>query len=213
MKLRSRQLMAPLGFFYIENGIKLGGRGSTFESTVEAIEKHRRGNGYPPGDPASDLEQFTCQRWPQGCIDTVAKAPSVASIKFHEAAGDFIGIYGAWAKIGFTTVDQVEANRRANICWKCPANKKVEEKEKRGCCGGKWISKLLPIATSMAQVLTWPQLKNKSTPADKELYTCGVCHCVNRASVWLPLDTFTYDAATLQKFKEANPKCWKLALF
>lgn len=208
-RLRSKLLIPPNRWFYIQDGTKLDG--GTYEGTVDLIRKYREANNLPAGDPEADLNDFTCERWPNGCMKSLSE-PTPSQTAFHEQVGDFLGNYGRWAKTGYETVDQIEANHRANICWKCPANKQVKVEERIGCCGGrKVLQKLASVSKSMASALTWPALRNKSTPADKELYTCEVCGCPSKVSVWLPARVYRYDAAMMHKFREANGRCWKLS--
>lgn len=210
-RLRSRMLLPPHGFFWLEGDIKLNG--GSFVDTVKLMARHRKSNKLPPGDPEFELENFTCQRWPNGCdFASTERRQEQAHQNLANQASDFLGIYGRWAAIGFETVDQVEANQRGDLCWKCPANQKVTSEEKEsGCCGkNKIITKIEAVSRRMANALTWPVIRNKVTPADNELYTCNVCGCPNKVSVWVPQEVFEYDQETTWKFLEANKKCWKV---
>jgi hypothetical protein len=113
--------------------------------------------------------------------------------------------------MGFEIESQVEANRRGDICLNCPANQKVtEQEEKKGCCGrGKLVSVMKDVAASVAKALTWPAIRNSTTPADGGLFTCNVCGCANRPSIWIPLKAFNYSDEEKAEFKAANSACWK----
>lgn len=206
-KLRSRMLTPPFGWFIIQDGVTLNG--GSFDDTVTLITRHRKANNLPMGDPLRELEEYTCQRWPYGCDRPTAEVVHQRSLL--EKGSDFLGIYSRWAATNFQTVDQVEANRRANICWKCPSNQKVKgEVQASGCCGkNKILSTLNSVSARMAQALTWPVMRNKQTPADKELYTCLVCGCPNKVSVWVPPEIYQYDPSMIARFKLANNRCWK----
>lgn len=205
-KLRSRMLVPSNGWFFIQNDIKLAG--GTFDGTVELIKKHRLSNGIPAGNPEEELEAFTCSRCPTLCD---YKTGENRTRGLFEKSYDFLGIYSRWAAKGFETVDQITANARSEICHNCPANKQIKSDIRVGCCGGrKLLTEVMDVPKRVAQALTWPVIKNKSTPADKELYTCHVCGCPNRVSVWVPKDVFQYDDKMTAKFKSANPRCWKV---
>jgi hypothetical protein len=73
-----------------------------------------------------------------------------------------------------TLVAREEAERRAAICIACPKNQSV-----RGCWG---------CAGLLKEVVKFLQGK-KGTTVDSALESCGVCGCVLRAKVWMPLDT------------------------
>jgi hypothetical protein len=122
-------------------------------------------------------------------------------------------MYGKWVASGGKTVDQVEANRRATICESCPANQRVKENEKGpGCCGGKWVSVVKDVPRAVAAALTWPMVKNKTTPSDAKLYTCTPCGCPLRTKVWVPLEVLSYSPSILQSMeKTSGGKCWNLA--
>lgn len=71
-------------------------------------------------------------------------------------------------------VPREEAERRAKICVSCPKNQSV-----RGCWG---------CAGLLKQVVGFLQ-GQKGTTMDPALESCGVCGCVLRAKVWMPLNT------------------------
>lgn len=208
-KLRSRMLTPPFGWIFLEHGITLNGQ--SFDGTVDLIRRHRKSNNLLPGNPEQELTDFTCARWPGGCDKAASDAP-YHQPSITEKASDFLGIYSRWSFTGFQTVHQDEANRRGDICLNCPANQKVAtDVSKPGCCGrGKVMKVLDSVTKKMSAALTWPALKNKVTPADNGLHTCGVCLCPNKASIWVPLQIFQYDIGMREKFRASNPKCWKL---
>ena len=91
-------------------------------------------------------------------------------------------------------VDQSTAETRARICASCPANVMI-----RGCsaCMGmaNWIVKIRG---------------NAKTESDGVLAQCGVCHCSNKAQVWVKAETLAKGVTPemLEKFKSL-PWCWK----
>lgn len=69
-------------------------------------------------------------------------------------------------------VDQDEAERRAEICSRCPFN----DKEKFSWCFG--------CATKTAAAKLAKLSLGLSTSRDAQLKTCGVCHCKLQLKVW-----------------------------
>lgn len=195
-KLRSRMLLPPRGFYFVQGVTVLNG--GSFDDTVDLIRRHRAANKLEPGDPVQELEDFTCDRAPNYCYEKTLNftTPSLLRMAFSATKA-----YAAWTKLGFAVVDQVEANRRADICLNCPQNSK--EQPKKGCCGKNKFNQ------AVSEALSWPVIRNKVTPADNGLGTCKLCGCPNRVTVWGPMEIFSYSEAEINAFKAANPKCWK----
>ena len=87
----------------------------------------------------------------------------------------------------FELVPQEEAERRAEICAKCPMQIPTS-----GCWGCKGIAGLLPQIAGA-----------KTTSFDLQLSACGVCGCYNAVSVHLPLSV-QQDASL-----DFPSYCWK----
>lgn len=103
-------------------------------------------------------------------------------------------VLAQWVGSGGTTVDQLEAQRRADICIGCPQNQEG-----------------LKIAESAALAIRQQmELKNNlqlRTMREKSLYTCAACLCPLRLKIWLPLERILPDDELKPKL---DPKCWLL---
>jgi hypothetical protein len=97
-----------------------------------------------------------------------------------------------WLGSGAVTVDPATAQRRADICLKCPLN--VQESA---------ITEVMASAIRM-QV----ELKNNlqlRVKGEKSLKSCSACGCVTRLKIWIPLKDIMPDPIELEKFDE---RCW-----
>lgn len=91
-------------------------------------------------------------------------------------------------------VDQAEAERRAAICSSCPANVPIE-----GCsaCVG-----MLNVIAQVRGAVT--------TEAEPLLKACSICHCSNKAQVWVKADILRKGITPEQEGQFATiPWCWK----
>lgn len=94
-------------------------------------------------------------------------------------------------KGGAKTVPQDEANRRAQICLKCPY------KINSGICS--WCNNLVPFFENAI-------FGKKTTPYDDELGNCGVCKCYNKIAVHYPLEVQSVEGISMDDFPD---HCWK----
>lgn len=188
MRLLSRNLVPPNGWMYPQGNVLLNM--NAFSETVELITQHRRANGIPIGDPAKDLEDFTCRRWPEGCG---GNQPAL-----QEMALNFFRVMAAHVQKGGRMVTEAEANRRAAICKACPLNVPVQEA--RAGCG--WCGKM---AESAIVALRRKFIGNRKLQTG-ELQTCGACGCDNTFQVFIPLEAL--NSAQLNK-EALHEKCWK----
>lgn len=103
--------------------------------------------------------------------DRESQQESVKYINRTDVQRFFNAVKGFIAS-GGELVEQDEADRRAQICLKCPSNVPI-----RGCMG---CSGLIPKLLKLT--------KGASTEYDKELKGCGVCGCQLKAKVHLPTE-------------------------
>lgn len=101
-------------------------------------------------------------------------------------------ILSEWLGSGAVTVDPATAQRRADVCLKCPLN--VDES---------FTSELI-AATVRKQVEMKNHLKLRVN-GEKSLHICKACGCVNRLKIHVPLERILPDADELPKF---DPSCW-----
>jgi hypothetical protein len=122
-------------------------------------------------------------------VDPLALARAVS---LQTKALRFLRTAISWAASSAKFVPQAEAERRAAICVGCPMNQDIS------CGGGCGFTKLLNAAL---------KLFNKETSRSAELRSCGICGCLNSASVWIPLEVMDYPELA-GDWEKANPLCW-----
>lgn len=112
-------------------------------------------------------------------------------------AGDalhFLKVVWKWlASSGAELVPQSEADRRAEICASCPLNIPIT-----GCSVCKGIAgKIFGIT------------KGRKTRWDSQLQGCGVCGCINKLQVFIPLKALEKGVTPEMRFPNF---CWKYSL-
>lgn len=97
-----------------------------------------------------------------------------------------------WLGSGASTVHCALAQRRADICIKCPMNQHESS-----------------ITESMATAIKRQvEIKNKlnlRVTGEKSLHSCTACGCVTRLKIWVPLQNIIPDPEELEKF---HTDCW-----
>lgn len=106
-------------------------------------------------------------------------------------------LWNTWLSAGKNLVDQVEANRRAEICAQCHNNVQMDIGLKVGCCGRGLSGVLNPITDKIIQ--------NRTTPSDNQLKSCQLCGCYLRLKVWAPLEALQ---ATKEDSNAWPDFCW-----
>lgn len=139
---------------------------------IENITEHRKANNLPPITAAEAEDQACKQLPPEWCQGDDPNRPYVdPRISLNDVA-DAMKVFASFVVSGFKFVSQAEATRRARICVGCPNNLNVQ-----GCGACRQLASF--VTGSLAQ---------RSTPHDDALKTCGVCRCVNKAQVHVPLE-------------------------
>lgn len=89
-----------------------------------------------------------------------------------------VGVLIHWLGSGAKTVPQELADKRAEVCTRCPRN-----------MPGNWESHFTGEAAEIIrQELSIHKDMALATPYDKQLGTCDVCLCRMVLKVWVPLD-------------------------
>lgn len=115
-----------------------------------------------------------------------ASAAAAPPIRLRKVASDLVkAVEGGavlidWIKTGSEAVPQEQANKRAEVCVKCPLNEK-----------GDWTRFFkLPVANSIRRELNRRKDMSLSTPSDDALNICGACLCVLKLKVHVPFEKF-----------------------
>lgn len=99
-----------------------------------------------------------------------------------------------WLGEGAKTVDKELAQKRADVCLKCPLNKRD------------WA-----ITESIANaVKEQVEIKNKldlHVIGERELHTCAGCGCCNSLKIWIPIRNILPEPEERANFHE---NCWLL---
>lgn len=106
-----------------------------------------------------------------------------------------IRVISEWLGSGAQICDSAEAQRRADVCLKCPKN-----------VAGLEITKA--VALAIKEHLGVKNKLNLRVNGEKSLHTCDVCLCVLRLQIWHPIDKVRseLDEAELRKLPA---HCWK----
>lgn len=142
----------------------------------------------PPPDLPQQIENALCGRL-AGNKECVPCTQIKQSLGFGAIVRWVRAMYEFAIKNKFELVSEEEANRRAEICAKCPLQISTS-----GCWGCKGIAGMLPSIAGA-----------RKTIYDAQLRACGVCGCYNAVSVHLPVE--------VQQDAHLNfpDYCWKKA--
>lgn len=220
MRLKDRSRFCPGGFRYYVPETKWSiSPWISFDAAVAQIIKHRQGNPFlvqsknwslDPFVVADELDAFNaavCQqmRWndyiTEGGPDTPipkAMSASPSSRAGRLAAG--VQTIADWEIGGGMVVERDLANARAKTCSTCPLNEQGD---------------LLQWFTQQAARLIQLQLETRNnmklyTHYDPILGCCSACGCVNKLSVWCPLD-IKLKHMKPDAMAALHPACWVLS--
>lgn len=176
------------------NGVLI--TGTTWDQIMSNVRAYRRANGIPIGLGFEDeIEQELCRNHPEECTNYDENYPRKRSLTLSDIiAGSKVMM--AFYASGKELVPREEAERRAQICLKCPFNQHFA----KTCYG---------ICPELKNVVS-AVINHVGTQYDADLHSCTVCGCFIQASVWLPLSTQCHGVDQTQKNQFSNvPNCWK----
>jgi hypothetical protein len=202
-KLKGRNAV-PYGNYFVLDLPDKGmiGKGTNFDQLLTSIKAYRKANAVPIGlDFENEVERETCFRYPDECQDSDSRIPKTQQ---KLSAGDVIRGTRMMIKFklaGSPLVDQETANARAATCSACPLQRSIA----LPCDSGGICQELLDFVKSI--------IGGRSTPYDKNLKSCGICHCSNAAAAWVPLEiqqsVLTKEQVESFKFAVTEVSCWK----
>lgn len=143
-------------------------------------------NKIPPPDLPRQIEHALCSRM-AGNPNCIPCSSVKQTLGFGAIVRWVRAMYEFARHNKFELVAQEEAERRAEICAKCPVQIPTS-----GCWGCKGIAGLIPAIAGA-----------KTTSFDPQLKACGVCGCYNAVSVHLPL------SAQIDASLDFPSHCWK----
>lgn len=170
--LSRRDVCPPDGFAYTH--AETGHKSTAMDhySWMERVREHRKANGLAPITQTQAEDQLCRLLPPEWCKGDDPNRPFIEPRMSLNDVWDAMKVFAKFALGGFRFVDQAEATRRARICVGCYANMNVSG------CGA---------CHQLAGVISG-ELAQRSTPHDAALRVCGVCRCMNRAQVHIPMD-------------------------
>jgi len=198
-------VLPPDGFYFVDaDNVKH--TGSTWSELYKRVKEYRLQNGKPPGDPMTEVNDFTCKRYPQGCkelrkvyptrvggttrIAAPSPTPRVVAMANKVVQWFYKVIRGSAGQTNFLASPQ-EAQRRAEICRRCP--RQTPWTLDCGTCAGSAFR----LATAIRQ--------NRDVKNGDGLMACRVLGEDTRTSIHLerlkPVDS-----------DDLPPECWRKAI-
>lgn len=181
----TKNYVPPLGWFVIWEGQEV--HGGDWGDLVDNCQKLTVSLGkIPSPNLPNQVETALCDRIPaqcKPCNKMVQTLGFMAIVRWVKA------MYAFATQGKLTTVPQEEAERRADICMRCPMQMSTS-----GCWGCKGIAGMLPAIAGA-----------RKTSVDAQLKACGVCGCYNAVAVHLPVDVQGGDDLDFPEW------CWKRA--
>lgn len=170
--------------------------GGTRGDLLKNVMAYRVANGLPFAGLSQEVEDWICRNTQALCAPPRPRQPSQPRDLGLADVWRFLRAMVAWVNIG-QMVDQVEADRRAEICAGCSRN----VSEPPGCVGCSGIYGMISKIVG-----------ERRTRVHGSLGYCHVCGCSNVVQVWVPLDVL-HKAGKLEYPAETNgtgsPACWK----
>jgi hypothetical protein len=169
-RLLNPNIVPPDGFKYRHPETGYWSVAETHDDWLRRAYDHLKGNGLPvPPNLRQVMEEQLCAILPSGWCDEFDPNRVEPITRLHR--GDIIEgmeVFLRWGLQKKPTVDQKEAERRAEICANCYLNVQVQ-----GCSS----------CYQVAEELT----KRFHTSRDDKLAACGVCKCWLKSKVHFPL--------------------------
>lgn len=171
----------------------------TWDNMLRAIVDHRRANGAPIGAGLEDeVEQQLCINHPDECVDLDPAVPHKTTLNLWDVVRG-TQVMMSFVANGRQIVGRSEAERRAQICLRCPYNASFTKP-----CSG--ICQELKNVVSMI-------VDQQGTQYDSKLHSCNICGCFLQASIWLRLEDQCKGVTDTMKkqfeYTATNYSCWK----
>ena len=172
MKLNSTSQTPPAGWFYVQFQTGHRFNESDFEMLVLSVLSHRNSNKLPHAtveEVTADIHNQICSRSPSHVCRGADFEP--ASLSASTVLSSMNALASTWKETPLVPLE--EANRRADICRRCPHNQPM-----KGCFG---------FCSQAFAELFKTMNRGRETPDDEKLMGCDVCGCSLRALVHFPV--------------------------
>lgn len=186
----------PGGWYWLcpEDGTKV--IGGSIQDLMVQVEKHCAAASLDPAPTQAEVEEQICSRAGGGwCADQDGNpGPNyVKKVLDISQVIQFTKAMLSWFKGGMKHVEQAEAERRAQICVKCPLNQELT-----GCssCAMKPLKAAIGLFKG-----------GKSTSLDNGLKFCRACGCTLEVKIWFERDLLRENMAESQ-LEALAENCW-----
>lgn len=125
LRLKQNQQRRPLGGHHFRANSRTF-KEKDFESLVKSIRSFRVNNNIPVGDPEQEVLQYYLSNWPYMVEPDEESAEKADSEIFADWRS---WIFGAWKRPISKFIPTKEAQRRWEVCEKCPLNRKFDWNE------------------------------------------------------------------------------------
>ena len=191
MKL-NQGAIPPNGYhFPVDFGVIL--KASSYDALIKEIVVWKTQNGLPIGDPAKDVDDYFCAKWPSAC------QPGESEQKMLQQNSNLLKQVNGWAATalrntpqgGYLLVDQTIATQRLKACLECPFNRQWHT----GC--GTCMAATDTILIRLRQL--------RKITLDDSLLGCSINGFDNRTAIHMPLSAF---GLTEEKKNDLPQNCW-----
>lgn len=199
MKLRSRGIIPHGGYFRIVDpltGVRVAA--SNWDHLVSQVRDERKANGAAIGtELESEIEDWVCANHPEEAIAVDPRMPPIRSLNLDDIVTG-TKTFLAFKAAGSPLVSEEEAERRAQICARCPRN--LSWSQNCSICSKVEDAIQLVVGT-------------RRTSVGQQLFACNLCGCSNKVQVHFPLEIMLPHLSEEKREQFAFAKeawnCWK----
>lgn len=198
-RLKFRNDVPPLGFWYLQRETRLRIDGESLKDTAEKVIAHRKYKGLTPTDYptvvleverqiCSRLGTFHCQ--PEPGEKTWVPVEMQSTMLSAGAVKSASRAVWEWFTSGRELVPEAQAKERADLCTRCPINQPLT-----GC-----------KCSSVFKII------EKVVPKEKRfdgLGVCGICQCSLPAKVWMPENVIDVSNEGRKLNFPKDGSCWQ----
>jgi len=200
LKFRSLKVSPPDKFIFIvpEDGSKY--EAFDIESLYHQVKEHYWRNHYSlPENWKELIEDQNCQRLSGDWCEYENGESFMDGVNARFGIEDIVNgtrVLASFTLDGANTVSQEKAEERAKTCARCYMNMQVP-----GCAACYQLLNVVAMVTG-----------GKGTSEDQNLKSCAICHCSNKAQVFLPVEHLAKGVTEEQRRQFARVfHCWKRA--
>lgn len=219
LKLKNHTEFVPGGYIFVDAPISdrpMGELYWDFETLCQNVRARRLAN--PRFQLATDIAAikvevdaqnamrlFSMPNMEHFYINETGPAPSFPRPRWSQRGGVVraantaagTALLADWLGDGGKPVDATEAERRAQVCVKCPKND----------LGDFWTRIQAAAASRLKQLMEMKAGMNLKTSADDKLMSCQACDCWNPLKVWVPMPYVQKHTSDETKAK-LDASCW-----